>query len=513
MSPAGLLAAAGNTATSSAWPWIVAGALILVAAGTYAWWRHRHVTPDQAESATGHGAVDAGPSTEADERPATVADLRAAAGAALVATDDAIRSSQQELGVARSEVGEDVVEPFTAALDQAQGELAKAFGTARQAQERAGTDAERPLLDEILTRCAAAGSHLDALAARFDALRDLEGRAGVVLSHLAGDLTNLEDWLSGATETAGALRTQFPTATIAGVVDDLNQATERLRFARASVTAGEQLLASSDRLGAAARARAAEEALVQARTLLESVDRSPKVLAKAQEAVTTLLRQTEMDIAEAERLGVADDLAAKGQYARETLGWAGEEVSSGGYDPLEMRRALQDTDVALGRALGPIRPADDTHERALSLLATAWYGARAAVRAADELIMTRRGAVGLEARVRLCEARDHHVTGTTLGDSDPTAALRHLRTADALAYQARTLAQRDEAAWSNTRRMGAGMGELDSVLLGGILIETRTASADVVAPKEERASRSAPLGPPSFGGPATRARRVGHGTF
>ena len=105
------------------------------------------------------------------------------------------------------------------------------------------------------------------------------------------------------------------------------------------------------------------------------MDRSPKVLAKAQEAVTTLLRQTEKDIAEAESLGVADDLAAKGQYARETLGWAADEVSAGGYDPLEMRRALQDTDLALGRALGPIRPDDDTQERALSLLATAWYGA------------------------------------------------------------------------------------------------------------------------------------------
>jgi hypothetical protein len=494
-------------------PWIVAGALLLVAAGAYAWWRDRRSTPDLVERDAGDDAAGAGPTAAPDERPATIEDLRAAADAALVAMDDAIRSSQQELGVARSEVGEDGVEPFTAAIDQAQGQLAQAFGTARKAQERAGTDAERPLLEEILATCAAADSQLDALAPRFDALRDLEGRVGVVLTHLADDLAIFEDRLTRAAATAGTLRTQYPSATIAGVVDDLDQATERLRFARASITAGEQLLSSADRLGAAARARAAEEALVQAATLLQSVDRSPKVLAKAQEAVTTLLRQTERDIAEVERLGVADDLAAKGQYARETLGWAGQEVSSGGYDPLEMRRALQDTDVALGRALGPIRPADDTLERALSLLATAWYGARAAVRAADELIMTRRGAVGLEARVRLSEARDHHVTGTALGDSDPTAALRHLRTADALAYQARTLAQQDEAAWLNARRMSAGVGELDSVLLGGILIESRTASADGVATKAGGVARSGLLGPPSFGGRATRARRVGHGSF
>jgi hypothetical protein len=176
-----------------------------------------------------------------------------------------------------------------------------------------------------------------------------------------------------------------------------------------------------------------------------------------------------------------------------------------------MRRALQDADVALGRALGPIRPADDTQERALSLLATAWYAARAAIRAADELIMTRRAAVGVEARVRLCEARGHHTTGTALGDSDPPGALRHLRTADALAYQARTLAQQDEAAWRNTRRMAAGIGDLDSELLGGILIEAPTEG--VAAPAAAGVAPRRPLGPPSFGGPATRARRVGLGHF
>ena len=373
----------------------------------------------------------------------------------------------------------------------------------------ADTDAERALLEEILTRCATAGAHLDALAPRFDELRDLDGRVGEVLTHLAGDLTTLEDRLSDATDIVGTLRTQFPRATIAGVVDDLDQASERLAFAQASITTGEELLASSDRLGAAARARAAEEALVQSSTLLDSVDRSPKVLARAQEAVTTLLRQTEKDIAEAESLGVADDLAAKGQYARETLGWAADEVSAGGYDPLEMRRALQDTDVALGRALGPIRPDDDTQERALSLLATAWYGARAAIRAADELIMTRRAAVGVEARVRLCEARGHHTTGTALGDSDPPAALRHLRTADALAYQARTLAQQDEAAWRNTRRMAAGIGELDSELLGGILIEAPAPGwrGDDCRPEPSpsTAARTAQLRRPCHPGAARRA--------
>lgn len=506
-----LLSAAEAASPGDAWPWIIAGVLVLVAAGTYAWWRHR-ASPDPS-SADSQPGTDGGAS-DAEAAPLTIDQLRARAVASLIATDDAILSSRRELGVARSEAGEDEVEPFTAALDQARRDLAQALGTARATQECADADAERPLLEEILTRCTLAGGRLDAVAPRFDALRNLEGRVGSVLAHLADDLTALEGRLSVATETVGTLTTQYPRATIAAVLDDLVEAAERLRFAHDSITVGHQLLASSDRDEAVTRTRAAEDALVQAGTLLDSVDRSPKVLSKAQEAVTTLLAHTERDIAEAERLGVTDRLAAQGQYARETLGWAGEEVSSGGYDPLEMRRALQDTDLALGQALGPIRPADDTQERALALLATTWYGARAAIRAADEMIMTRCAAVGVEARVRLCEARDHHEAGTALGDSDPPAALRHLRSADALAYQARIVAQQDEATWRNARRMGAGrigagMGDLDGVLLGGILIESPACAAATPGPPAAAAVPQLLLGPPSFGGPATRSRRVG----
>jgi hypothetical protein len=485
---------------------MIAGALVLGAAVTYAWWRRR-----SAPDSRGEPAGDARSAT-IDAGPPTLEDLRAAAVAALVATDDALRSSQLEVGVARAESGDDVVEPFTAALDRMRDELDRAHEAARAAQECAGEDDERTILEQILTRCAEAGSHLDALAARFDALRDLEGRADEVLAHLATEVSALDDRLTVATGITRTLSSQFPRATIAGVVDDLDQAGQRLRFAQACVVAGEQLLAASDPRGAAARARAAEEALVQAGMLLDSVDRSPKVLARAKEAVTTLLAQSERDIADADRLGVSDDLPAKGRYARETLGWAGEEVSSGDYDPLEMRRALQDADVALGQALGDVRPSDDTQERALTLLATAWYGARAAIRAADELIMTRRAAVGLEARARLAQARGHEVTGTGLGDSDPPSALRHLRAADALAYQARTLAQQDEAAWRNSRRMAAGVGDLDTVLLGGILIQAPAAATG--GPGTASGADAAPtLGPPSFGGPATRGRRVGDGGF
>jgi hypothetical protein len=488
------------------WTWIGAGLLILVAAAAYTWWRRRSSAPELEDHAHSPGAGP-GPTHEPAD---TIEGRRALAAAALVDTDDAIRCSQLELDVARSELGDDQVEPFLAALDRARGELDMAFTVAQLAHEGAGSDAERTQLEEITNRCQVACGHLDALVPRFDALRGLEARLDDLLASRAEDLAVLEDRLIRSTATTEALTAQFPRASTAGVVDDLEQARERLRFARTSITVGRDLLHGGDRRGAAARGRAVEESLIQATRLLASVDRAPQVLAKAQEAVSTLLRQTEKDIADAERLGVTDDMVAKGLYARETLGWADAEVGTGSYDPLEMRRALQDADLALGEALGPIRTDDDTQERALALLATTWYGARATVRAAEELITTRRAAVGLEARARISHARRDLATGTALGDSDPTQALHLLRSADALAYQARTLAQQDEAAWSNARRISSGTGALDGVLLGGILIEAPTPEGH---PGTSPTGAGAPLGPPSFGGPATRARRVGSGQF
>jgi hypothetical protein len=494
------------------WPWLLVGALI-VAAGAVLYWRRRGDVGGAGGPGSGDEPGRAGDGADgAADLPPTIEDLRASATAALIAVDDSIRTSEQEVGFASAEVGQDGVEPFAAAIDLSKHDMTLAVGLLREAQSCEAVDPELEVLAEIIATCARADSRLDDLATRFDALRDLEGRAAEILPTLDKQTAALEERLVRATATLDDLRTEYPYGTVAGLLDDLDRAAERLQFASASVAIGLRLLDGADHRGAGARARACEEALGQANSLLDWVDSAPQVLLRARDVVTTLLTEAERDIADAERLGVTEDLAAKGRYARETLGWAGEEVASGEYDPLAMRRALEDTNTALGRALGPIRADEESDRRAAALLASAWYGARATVGSADRYITTRRGAVGVEARTRLSEARSAYVEGIEIGDSDPRTALQRLRTADSLADQARALAQQDEAAYRNTAQMGGGMGELGAMLLGGILIG-EPAQQGAEGGLDARAVP--PLGPGavSFGGRATRGRRLGAGDF
>ena len=242
------------------------------------------------------------------------------------------------------------------------------------------------------------------------------------------------------------------------------------------------------------------------------MDNSPQLLLRANAVVGSLLDEVERGIADAERLGVTGHLTASGHYARDTLGWVGKEVASGGYDPLATRRALEDTNAALGRALGPVRAQDEAHQRAAAAMANAWYAARATLGSADRFVTTRRGAVGVRARDRLAEAHEAYAQGIGLGDADPLSALAHLRRADVLADEARALAQHDEASYRNTRRIAGGMDERGAMLLGGILIEVPSSQPPVGS---ERAGTGGPrvVGPVSFGGRATRGRLVGAGEF
>ncbi len=470
----------------------------------------RRSSPAGAARSTGRDstAVQPGGAGSADPIEA----LRTQAAAALVTLDDAIRSCDQAVGCARAEVGQDGAEPFAAAVDQSRAELAEALSLHERGPDSGTPDAEHAWLADIVSRCQRADARLDDLATRFDALRNLDRRLAEVLTGLEERHASLERKHAEATSTADALAAQYPRGTLASLFDDLDQAGARLRFAHSCLAIGQQRLSDADRAGALARARAAEQALGQARSLLDWAEVSPKVLGRAREVVATLLSEAQRDIEDAERLGVTDHLAANGKYARDTLGWAGDEVASGEYDPLAMRRALEDTNAALGQALGPVRAEDETQERAVAVLASAWFAARATLGSADRYITTRRGAIGVQARSRLSEARAAYADGVTIGDGDPPAALAQLRRADVLAEQARELAQQDEAVFRNARQLAGGMDELGTMVLGGILIEPAALAPAQAAPAQA-ARRAHGPGPVSFGGSATRGRLVGSESF
>jgi len=479
---------------------LVGGAVLVAALVRRGW--------SGAAASRGGAAVSTGPA------PAPIDEVRKQVAAALIEVDDSVKTSEQELGFAIAQFGDEAAAPFTAALAQSNDELKEAFALQRDAQDAAETPAERGMLERILELCRSADERLDAQVAAFDELRDLERTVDSLLPELEREVQALTARLEEAIGTAEGLKARWPQAALAPVTADLDETLQRITFARESAESGTTALAAGDRSGAVAHARAAEEGIAQAGALLDGVQRAPEVLASAERAITELLAETERDIAEAERLGVPAEVASAHTYASDTLGWARSVMQSGNYDPIATRRALEESDSALERGLVPLREAAESRRRAEALLASATDAARASIQAADDFITTRRGAIGAEARTRLAAAQREFAAGQAGGD--PVAALGHMQSADHLADQAHALAQQDEARYRNAAQMGGGSGNLGTIVLGGILINSMTRGGrrgGFGSVPRGGMPRGGSRGPGSFGGAATRARRSGGGRF
>lgn len=164
------------------------------------------------------------------------------------------------------------------------------------------------------------------------------------------------------------------------------------------------------------------------------------------------------------------ELRARLGHADRVLAGVREERVAGPYDPLD----------ALRRIVRAIAPVPAGGGRAGVLSAAAELLARSATAGAADFVATHRAAVGVAARTRLAEAR-------RLLGSDPEAA-------DALARQARDLAEQDVRVHGNPYAGDAGDAEpaagIAGAVLGGVLLGEQPDG-----------------GPPaSFGGPRTRGR-------
>ncbi|WP_460369236.1 TPM domain-containing protein, partial [Actinocorallia lasiicapitis] len=111
-------------------------------------------------------------------------ELDTRAGRLLVATDDAVKTSTQELGFAEAQFGTTAIGPFSAAVAFAREQLTAAFRLRQRLDDSHPEDdaTRRTLLEEIISRCEEADRRLDLQAAAFDRLRDLEANAPQVLA-------------------------------------------------------------------------------------------------------------------------------------------------------------------------------------------------------------------------------------------------------------------------------------------------------------------------------------------
>lgn len=493
------------------WPLIVLLAVVVLGAAGYLYARSRSRRAGPAE----------------DPSALTIDELDKKASSMLIQTDDAVKTSEEDLGFARAEFGDEATVPFAVALDEANEQVDESFRLRGRLDDATSEDAatRRAMLEEIVQRLTTANDSLDAQAEAFDKLRDLERNAPEVLEKVMAMATDGRARLSQTKSSLEALADRFAPSALEAVAANGEQATERLEFVDTAAAEAREKLSAGDRAGAAVATLAAQEAAAQADQLMEAVDRIAADLDDASRSLQAAVKDTAQDLTEAKALLAggqeAPDLAGQVAAAEHALTGVQQELEAGRFDPIRAIRRIEEANISLSDALEGVREENARVARAEASLEQSMLAARAEISATSDFITTRRGGVGSEARTRLAEAKRSLASAVELAHADPVAALKRSHHAHEQAARAMELARGDVGAYSSGAGgglPGGGGGGLAGVMLGGILIDTVLGGRGGGGfgggiSSSGGLGGGGGRGPGSFGGRGTRGRRGGGGRF
>jgi uncharacterized membrane protein YgcG len=440
------------------------------------WRRRRRRKRREAEFAAAQRVDPADPNALASVPIDALDDL---SRSIVVDVDNAVRTSDNELGLAVEEFGEKDTAPFTAAVANAKKTLAQAFNV-RQILDDAVPETpqqRRDLLTRVIVAAAKADRELDAQREAFQQLRDLVINAPTRLDALTQQMVDLTARLDPAQQTMTGLHAQFADTALGAVAGNVDTAKQRLSFADRNIANARTLIArpADSQAGLVDAIRAAESALGQARTLLDAVDSAATDINRAVAALPSAIADIQAGIKQ------AVGLLAQGNVPRATeLGAARDAAvkavsnaqSTGSADPLGAFTQLTQADAELDRLLATITEEREATERLSRAFDQALFTAQSRVRSVSDYIDTRRGSVGPEARTRLSEAVRQLEAAQAKRTTNLSEAIAHANGASMLAAQAQTLANTDV---SNAQRTftgggyGGGGGNMGAVL-GGIII-------------------------------------------
>ncbi|MDY0909098.1 TPM domain-containing protein [Microbacterium sp. CFBP9034] len=496
--------------------WLV---VIAAAIGVVVWLvvRSRRRKSSQVEGGAGAPAAPQVPLEELERRAAS----------ALVQTDDALKTSAQELGFAKAQFGDAATAEFEQALATAKTNLDEAF-TLRQQLDDASPDTEqdtRAWNERIIALCEAANALLDEKAADFDELRKLEQNAPEALARVQDQRAKAAASLDGAAARLQVLTSSYAPEALATIADNPDQARQRLVFADEQLAAAQSAIGAGKGGEAAVGIRAAEEAVGQAVLLEDAIGKLADDLAEGERSAAALIAELEQDVAVASALPDADGrIAAAVAGTTQQIAAAKANLTGSAKRPLVTLQRLEAANQQIDALVQGIRDAEAQTQRARQMVGQLILQAQAQVSTAEDYITARRGAVGAEARTRLAEAGAALVRAQQLQATDPQQALQHAQRADQLAGQAIQYAQNDVGSFSGGGFGGGGFGGGESqggggmigAVLGGILINSMLGGGGSSGGGGSlgglfggsSGGRGGP-GPGSFGGGGTRARRGG----
>ncbi|WP_192498686.1 TPM domain-containing protein [Ornithinimicrobium pratense] len=422
----------------------------------------------RSSSRTTRGTAASAP---AGARGVSLQELERQSAEALVGMDNAVRSAEEELAFAEAQFGRQRTEAFRGVLEQAKAAAKEAFSLRQQLDDdqREPDDVRRSMLSRIVQLTSQARRTLDEHTAEFATLRALQDRAPQFLDELTTRARETRERLPTARQEIDGLAARHPREALVTVRAHLQQATGLLDSADGFVIAGRQSLERDDRPSAVAAARAAEESIGQAASLLDAVSRADSDLASAAQQLSRGIASLTADIQDAQRLAPHEPTVGQSvQRAREAIEQAQAARSSG--DPL---RALADLDVAehdLDTLLEPMREQESHATKMRGDFTERFTRVGARLQSINQTIATRRGAISSGARTRMSEALRLYEEARTTSGKDPRTAMALLTRAEQLGEQALTEANNDLGSWGGPGGSGGGGIDPWSVILGGILL-------------------------------------------
>lgn len=419
---------------------------------------------------------------EQEQQDAADRDLAQRAQQALVATDERIRTTRDELEFASAELGETATKDLRDGLDAVATHMREAFELHQLNHDHIPDTPEelRTRNARIVQLCDWAEDVLDerteVLRERIEKVRN----APRALEKVRADADRIAERLPAAEETIARLRERYSAEALQRVGANPAEGRQLIDFARHSADVAVRRRDAGRRDEAMVALETATEAVRRAQGILDAVDDFEIEAMRAQSTLADVVADSRSDIAEARSERQTKELV----QAVSDLEQALASLSAPGTptDPFTELSRVSDKNAALELA----RKRAARHIPSIEHVKHDIDAADRAISYARSLIESQRGRIGADARTRLAEAERVRIdAGTLVSDEDTRERAQELaRRAAQLGNEAMQLAQRDidtsrNDDWGGMGGMGGrgygrgggiGGGDIMGGLIGGALL-------------------------------------------
>jgi len=421
-------------------------------------------------------------------------ELAARAGSALVAADERIRVTSDELVFAEAELGPDATAGLAEALRAVRTHMGEAFRLHQLNHDEIPDTAEelRTRNARIVQLCEWAENVLDEQTAQLAEKIARARRAPEILAQVRADASRLRERLPHAQETVARLSARYAPDALAQVAANPGEAEQLLGFAEHSAGVAERRRAAGQREQANLALEAATESVRRAATLLDAVETFEVEALRAESTLGAIIEDSRGDLVAA----LKEPASPQVTTAIEALQAALAALPAGGVntDPFAHLDRLREANAGLDAAIAAARERAARPVPPLDHVLHAVDDADRQLAVARDLIAGHRGWIGADARTRLAEAERTRVeldrflgapaaTVTAVDEDHREPAMTMARRAAYLAGEALQLARRDIDAsrpqdpwgggWGGGPGAGrprGGGGDMVGGILGGLVI-------------------------------------------